>query len=94
MADQTKKRDYSLLGESGRTAVDIGLAAAEWYHTEVARKEMKALMQRSDAPAIRDTIIWLGGDDRLCRVWLSISGGSWLSAVLPRLWGALRLGLR
>ncbi|MEK1873231.1 MAG: fatty acid desaturase, partial [Rhizobium altiplani] len=60
MADQTRKRDYSLLGESGRTAVDMGLAAAEWYHTEVARKDMKALMQRSDAPAIRDTIIWLG----------------------------------
>ena len=60
MADQTRKRDYSLLGESGRTAVDMGLAAAEWYHTEVARKDMKALMQRSDVPAIRDTIIWLG----------------------------------
>ena len=53
------KRDYSLLGASGKMAVETGLAAAEWYHTDVTRKDMKALMQRSDAPAIRDTMIWL-----------------------------------
>ena len=51
------KRDYSLLGPDARRAVETGLAAAEWYHSEVPRKEMKALMQRSDGPAIRDTII-------------------------------------
>ncbi|MCO6385379.1 fatty acid desaturase family protein [Oceanicola sp. 502str15] len=54
------KRDYSMLGEDGRRAVETGLAAAEWYHTEVPRKEMKALMQRSDQPAIRDTILLFG----------------------------------
>ena len=54
------KRDYSLLGRDAEAAVANGLAAAEWYHTEIPRKEMKALMQRSDAPAIRDTAIWLG----------------------------------
>ncbi|WP_312798046.1 fatty acid desaturase family protein [Tianweitania sp.] len=53
-------RDYSLTGLSAREAVENGLAAAEWYHTDISRKEMKALMQRSDQPAIRDTIIWLG----------------------------------
>ena len=37
-----------------------GLAAAEWYHTDIPRKQMKELMQRSDGPAIRDTMIWLG----------------------------------
>ena len=51
------KRDYSLLGPDGKRAVEIGLAAAEWYHTEVPRKVMKDLMQRSDQPAIRDTAI-------------------------------------
>ncbi len=55
------RRDYSLLGPDAKCAVETGLAAAEWYHTDVPRKEMKALMQRSDAPAIRDTILWLGG---------------------------------
>ena len=54
------KRDYSLIGPDARRAVETGLASAEWYHTEIPRKEMKALMQRSDGPAIRDTIIWLG----------------------------------
>ncbi|MFN0113506.1 MAG: fatty acid desaturase family protein [Paracoccaceae bacterium] len=52
-------RDYSLTGASARHAVEAGLVAAEWYHTEVPRKEMKALMQRSDQPALRDTILWL-----------------------------------
>ena len=55
------KRDYSLLGRAAEAAVANGLAAADWYHTDIPRKEMKALMQRSDAPAIRDTAIWLGG---------------------------------
>jgi fatty acid desaturase len=57
---EKKKRDYSLVGESTRVAVETGLASAEWYHTEVSRKVMKELMQRSDGPAIRDTLIWLG----------------------------------
>lgn len=55
-----RQRGYSLLGKDGRRAVEIGLAAAEWYHTDIPRKEMKALMQRSDQPAIRDTIILYG----------------------------------
>ncbi len=53
-------RNYSLLGPDGKRAVEIGLAAAEWYHTDVPRKEMKAFMQRSDMPAIRDTVILYG----------------------------------
>lgn len=54
------KRDYSLLGKDGAAAVEKGLAAAEWYHTDVPRKELKNLMRRTDAPAIRDTAIWIG----------------------------------
>jgi len=54
------KRDYDLMGADGRRAVETGLAAAEWYHTDLPRKQMKELMQRSDGPAIRDTILWLG----------------------------------
>ncbi|RMF38165.1 MAG: fatty acid desaturase [Alphaproteobacteria bacterium] len=53
-------RDYNLLGPDGARAVEPGLAAAEWYHSEVPRKAMKALMQRRDGLAIRDTLIWLG----------------------------------
>ncbi|HVY52392.1 MAG TPA: fatty acid desaturase family protein [Devosia sp.] len=53
------KRNYSLVGPDTARAVETGLAAAEWYHTDIPRKTMKELMQRSDAPAIRDTIIWV-----------------------------------
>ena len=53
-------RDYTLTGPDGARAVESGLAAAEWYHTDVPRKEMKQFMRREDGPAIRDTIIWLG----------------------------------
>jgi len=52
------KRDYSLTGTDTARAVSTGLAAAEWYHTDIPRKQMKELMQRSDGPAIRDTLIW------------------------------------
>lgn len=54
------KRDYSLLGRDAQAAIDSGLAAAEWYHTDIPRKQMKELMKREDGPAIRDTAIWLG----------------------------------
>jgi fatty acid desaturase len=52
-------RDYALLGEDTRRAVKIGLASADWYHSDVPRKVMKDLMQRRDGPAIRDTLIWV-----------------------------------
>ncbi len=60
MTRSATKRDYSLLGRDARAAVANGLAAAEWYHTDVPRKQMKELMKREDGPAIRDTAIWLG----------------------------------
>ena len=52
------QRDYSLVGPDSRRAVEIGLASAEWYHSEVPRSVMKDLMKRTDGPAIRDTILW------------------------------------
>ena len=60
MTGNQRKRDYSLIGVSAKDAVARGLMAAEWYHTDIPRKTMKDLMKRSDGPAIRDTIIWLG----------------------------------
>lgn len=53
-------RDYSLTGIENARAVERGLANATWYKTEIPRKQMKELMQRSDAPATRDTALWLG----------------------------------
>ena len=53
-------RDYGLLGPEAKKAVAAGLKSAEWYHTDIPRKDIKELMKRFDGPAIRDTIIWLG----------------------------------
>jgi fatty acid desaturase len=47
-----RKRDYSLVGADSRRAVEVGLASAEWYHSEVPRKVMKDLMQRTDGPLL------------------------------------------
>jgi fatty acid desaturase len=74
-----RTRDYSLTGTDASRAVDTGLAAAEWYHTDVPRKDMKALMQRSDAPAIRDTVILYG-----CMIVFAGVG----IALWPSLWSA------
>ena len=82
------KRDYSLLGEDGHRAVATGLAAAEWYHTDVPRKEMKALMQRTDGPALRDTAILYGA-----MILLAVAGialwPSWWSAPFWLAYGVL-----
>ena len=51
-------RDYSLTGPEAVRAVERGLASAKWYQAPIPRKRMKALMQRGDQPAIRDTILW------------------------------------
>ena len=53
-------RDYSLLGNDGKLAVERGLSQVEWYRSPVARKRMKELMRRRNGPAIRDTILWIG----------------------------------
>ncbi len=60
MTTTTSERDYGLLGADARQAEATGLKSADWYHSEVLRKDMKDLMKRKDGPAIRDTIIWLG----------------------------------
>jgi fatty acid desaturase len=77
-----KLRDYDLLGVSAKEAVAHGLKSAEWYHSDVPRRDLKALMQRSDAPAIRDTIIWLG----LMAAFAALAIALW-----PSIWAALPL---
>ena len=72
-------RDYSLLGADGVRAVETGLATAEWYHSEVPRKVIKELMQRSDGPAIRDSIILYGSMIVLAAIGV-ILWPSWWSA--------------
>ncbi|MDR5760328.1 fatty acid desaturase family protein [Caballeronia sp. LZ035] len=49
---------YRLIGGAGEQAKRAGLVNAEWYKCAVPRPVMKGLMQRSDARAIRDTLLW------------------------------------
>jgi fatty acid desaturase len=75
-------RDYGMLGHEASEAVKAGLKSAEWYHSDVARKEIKELMKRVDGPAIRDTMIWLG----LMVVFAALAIFLW-----PSWWAALPL---
>src|SRR3954465_10217455 len=51
---------YDLTGPENRAAVAAGLAGATWFRSDIPRRRMKELMRRSDAPAIRDTALWIG----------------------------------
>ncbi len=68
-------RDYSLTGPETQRAVERGLSQANWYKTEIPRKQMKELMQRSDGPALRDTALWLG----LLALFATIGVVTWFS---------------
>jgi fatty acid desaturase len=60
MTASTTKRDYSLVGLDGRRAVESGIAGAAWYLCPIPRPDLKELMKRTNGPAIRDTLLWLG----------------------------------
>jgi fatty acid desaturase len=51
---------YRLSGPENQAAVNAGLAGGDWFRSAVPRPRMKQLMRRSDGPAIRDTVIWIG----------------------------------
>ena len=71
------KRDYSMVGPDARRAVETGLAAAEWYHTDIPRKEMKDLMKRADGPAIRDTILLFAAMALFAGIGIALWPGWW-----------------
>ena len=50
--------DYSLVGVNAASAVEKGLAEADWYQCPVPRATLRGLLERRDGPAIRDTLIW------------------------------------
>ena len=82
------QRNYSLLGPDAEQAVQSGLAAAAWYHTDVPRTEMKALMKRSDGRAIRDTVILFGAMALFAGLGIALWPG-WTSAPFWLAYGVL-----
>ncbi|MCE2511065.1 MAG: fatty acid desaturase [Acidimicrobiia bacterium] len=53
-------RDYGLVGEDSRLAIDRGLVEAEWFRPPIDPERLTALQVRTNARAARDTILWLG----------------------------------
>ncbi len=53
-------KDYSLTGETGRNAQASGLSSPKWYKTDVDPAVIRALMEKSDRIALKDTALWLG----------------------------------
>jgi fatty acid desaturase len=83
-----RRRDYGLLGDDAKLAVERGLSRARWYATSLPRPQIKKLMQRRDGPAIRDTALWFA--------LLAASGalgahfwGSWLCVPFFLVYGVL-----
>jgi MocE subfamily Rieske [2Fe-2S] domain protein len=50
--------DYSLVGEYAALAVQRGLADAKWHAPPIPKEKMRALLERRDGPAVRDTLLW------------------------------------
>ena len=55
-----RPRDYSIGGPDAQRAIAVGLVTGDWYKTPIDRSVMKALMQRADQPALRDTVLLFG----------------------------------
>jgi len=50
--------DYSLVGKDTAQAIRQGLAEATWYASPVPKAKMRELLERRDAPALRDAVLW------------------------------------
>jgi fatty acid desaturase len=76
---------YSLVGPQGALAEEAGLAGGQWFRSDVPRRRMKELMRRDDAPAIRDTALWLGimAVSGALGAWAWIAGGPWAWFAVP-----------
>jgi fatty acid desaturase len=79
---------YSLAGPENQAATAAGLAGASWFRSAVPRKRMKELMRRSDYPAVRDTVIWLGLIGLFAGLGIAFWGG-WLAAPFLLAYGVL-----
>lgn len=53
-------KDYALTGKTGQEAEASGLANVSWYRPKVDLAAVRALMEKSDSRAARDTALWLG----------------------------------
>jgi fatty acid desaturase len=86
--DAPQRRDYSLTGPEFTRAEERGLVNADWYLSPIDRKVLKGLTRRRNAPAIRDTVIWLLG--LVALGWLAVvTFPSWWSIPILVAYGTL-----
>jgi len=72
-------RDYALTPETDAAAQKAGIASPGWYRTPVDPAAIRALMEKSDRIALRDTALWLG---------LMVLSASIAIALSPSWWSA------
>ena len=81
-------KDYDLVGEQAALTVEKGLADAKWYATPVPKEQMRALLERRDGPAVRDTLLWfallLASGLAALALW-----GTWWAIIPFLIYGAL-----
>ena len=53
-------KEYDLVKTADRGGPEHGLVSPKWYQTPIERAVLKKLLQRSDAPAIRDAVLYYG----------------------------------
>lgn len=82
------KKDYSLSGKAGLAANESGLTNPKWFRPNVDPQAIRALMQKSDAIALRDTAIWLGAMVISSAVAIAL-WPSWWSAPFWAIYGVL-----
>ncbi len=80
LPENIRLKDYSLVGEDSRRAVESGLAEANWYTSPVPKDKMRALLERKDGPALRDTAIYFG---------LILATGFWAYSWFPSWWSVI-----
>jgi fatty acid desaturase/nitrite reductase/ring-hydroxylating ferredoxin subunit len=51
-------RDYSMVGEESKLAVEQGLADAEWFRPHIEAERLAELTERTNARAVADATLW------------------------------------
>ncbi len=54
------ERDYSLVGKAASLTKDSGIANPTWFRPAINPEDIQRLREKSDAIALRDTVVWLG----------------------------------
>lgn len=81
-------QDYSLVGETGKQALETGLANPSWYRPAVDPAKIREFREKTDSIPLRDTAIWLGAMALLAGIGIAL-WPSWWSAPFWLAYGVL-----